>query len=157
MLLSLLGVSLDVLPTIPQKTYYLCNTHRYLRELCGKEEVRACFKKPFKRALDTYMVVAIHTVQMPKATSPSASTSSSIEEKVFAVQYQKIKFTWYDWILGKQFDRVGLEDRAHWTVVDSSRGGGNVDCGSRVRKFSGKMTRHGQVYKNGEYLIVFQQ
>lgn len=81
------GLGAETIASVPETTYSLLNAGKYFRRLCGEFNTRVWFGEVLKYYRNIYMAVAIHTVQ--------SLETGQFKEQVFAIQYQKVKFTWY--------------------------------------------------------------
>jgi len=106
--ISLTGQPLENLHTVPEKTYFLNNSGT-----CLDRNVQKWFKPILQHRINTYMIVAIHTLWQ----SSTATMSGSTEEQVFAIQYQRVKFNWF-WNLRKlEGSYLEQNNLPRWTVT----------------------------------------
>lgn len=163
LLMSLCGIPLDRLDTTPQKTYFLSNPAKFLKQLCGKQSVQSWFEVTLKYAFNTYMVVAIHTMQISPNALPNINTIRDPNNEgwqIVAVQYSKVMFTWFNWYWGHNFSQAYLDERSHWTVTNSNRDDGadgeDVEAEIQSSLTVEDVEDQGDVYQNGDLLIVLE-
>lgn len=109
--------------------------------------------------IHNYMVVAIHTVRT-SSTSLSPTSSTTVEEKVFAVQYRKIKFTWFDWFWGRDLDGAYLDDHSRWTVINGIRNdatdGEDIEAELQSSLTAEDVELEGEVFQDGDLMIILE-
>jgi nucleoside phosphorylase len=113
---SVTGFSLEEFASIPETTYFLLNSGKYFRKLCGEPETRGWLENTIKYGMTVYMIVGIHTVRPPSTPVDSGRgfTPNSINgENVLAIQYRKVGFRWF---IRGAIERAFLKSKCRWAV-----------------------------------------
>jgi len=159
---SFTGLPFDRLISAPERTYILANSDYYFSKLCSEKDVQTWIGKVLRRrGQHLYMAVGLHTVEVNPTTftgdSLRSTAGSVLEEKVWAVQYRKVKFTWFR---GRSVGNAHLQGYSKWTVVGINGRGDDQDSEEVGVELLDSMSVDDMedktlLYSNSENLIVF--